>query len=259
MAVLSIRDVLRAWGAVDALAQAGGGATTFARQGALVLPRLVPSDLTTLSVCDLQAGRRAIVGRPPRGLGRPELAAFDRHLHEHPLVRAHRRNPRAATCRLSDLVDPRAFRRTALYVDYYRPIGIEHVIAVPLLVERRWLVGFVLQRAARAFDDGERALLELLRPQLSALYRLALAVDAAHRDAAASEPCAAGARAALTHREREVAGWLGAGKTNRDIAAIVGASPRTVEKHLEHIYQKLGVETRTAAVMRLARAQPRLA
>ena len=42
----------------------------------------------------------------------------------------------------------------------------------------------------------------------------------------------------------------GAGKTDRDIAAIVGASVRTVHKHLQHIYAKLGVETRTAAVMR---------
>lgn len=54
----------------------------------------------------------------------------------------------------------------------------------------------------------------------------------------------------LTTREREVLEWLATGKTNRDIAQIIGARPRTVEKHLEHIYEKLGVETRTAAVMR---------
>jgi DNA-binding CsgD family transcriptional regulator len=54
----------------------------------------------------------------------------------------------------------------------------------------------------------------------------------------------------LTPREREVLAWVAAGKTNRDIAAIVGARPRTIDKHLEHIYEKLGVETRVAAVMR---------
>lgn len=52
---------------------------------------------------------------------------------------------------------------------------------------------------------------------------------------------------ALTDREREVLAWLARGKTNRDIGAILGVSPRTVNKHLEHIYVKLGVETRTAA------------
>lgn len=51
----------------------------------------------------------------------------------------------------------------------------------------------------------------------------------------------------LTQREVEVLTWIAKGKTNRDIADILGMSPRTVNKHLEHIYVKLGVETRTAA------------
>ncbi len=51
----------------------------------------------------------------------------------------------------------------------------------------------------------------------------------------------------LTPREAEVLMWVAHGKTNRDIADILSMSPRTVNKHLEHIYQKLGVETRTAA------------
>ena len=55
------------------------------------------------------------------------------------------------------------------------------------------------------------------------------------------------AEAALTPRETEVLSWLAKGKTNRDIADILGMSPRTVNKHLEHIFEKLGVETRSAA------------
>jgi DNA-binding CsgD family transcriptional regulator len=51
----------------------------------------------------------------------------------------------------------------------------------------------------------------------------------------------------LTAREIEVLMWVAKGKTNRDIGQILGMSPRTVNKHLEHIYVKLGVETRTAA------------
>jgi DNA-binding CsgD family transcriptional regulator len=51
----------------------------------------------------------------------------------------------------------------------------------------------------------------------------------------------------LTRREGEVLAWISRGKTNRDIAAILGTSPRTVQKHAEHIFCKLGVETRTAA------------
>ena len=51
----------------------------------------------------------------------------------------------------------------------------------------------------------------------------------------------------LTAREAEVLYWLVKGKINRDIGEILGASPATVKKHLERIYVKLGVETRTAA------------
>ena len=51
----------------------------------------------------------------------------------------------------------------------------------------------------------------------------------------------------LTAREAEVLYWVVKGKINRDIADILGASPATVKKHLERIFAKLGVETRTAA------------
>lgn len=56
-------------------------------------------------------------------------------------------------------------------------------------------------------------------------------------------------RLGLTAREGEVLMWLARGKSNRDIAEILGLSPRTVNKHLETIYDKLGVENRTAAAM----------
>lgn len=51
----------------------------------------------------------------------------------------------------------------------------------------------------------------------------------------------------LTLREAEVLYWVVKGKTNRDIGDILGMSPATVKKHLEHVFEKLGVETRTAA------------
>jgi DNA-binding response OmpR family regulator/DNA-binding CsgD family transcriptional regulator len=51
----------------------------------------------------------------------------------------------------------------------------------------------------------------------------------------------------LTAREGEVLYWVVKGKTNRDIGDILGSSPATVKKQLEHIFAKLGVETRTAA------------
>jgi len=67
------------------------------------------------------------------------------------------------------------------------------------------------------------------------------------KDSGASLPQEFSKDLGLTSREGEVLSWLSKGKTNRDIAQILGLSPRTVDKHLEQIYAKLGVENRTAA------------
>jgi DNA-binding NarL/FixJ family response regulator len=61
-------------------------------------------------------------------------------------------------------------------------------------------------------------------------------------------------RVPLTKRETEVLLWLSRGKSNRDIAQILAVSYRTINKHLEQIYPKLGVETRTSAVAMAIRA-----
>ena len=67
------------------------------------------------------------------------------------------------------------------------------------------------------------------------------------KDSGADAPAEFSSELGLTAREGEVLSWLSKGKTNRDIAQILGLSPRTVDKHLEQIYSKLGVENRTAA------------
>ncbi len=73
-------------------------------------------------------------------------------------------------------------------------------------------------------------------------WLLGLRLDSAPRDAEALARCFG-----LTPREAEVLQWVVLGKTNRDIADILAMSPRTADKHLQHVLNKLGVETRTAA------------
>ncbi|HWS74262.1 MAG TPA: response regulator [Quisquiliibacterium sp.] len=73
------------------------------------------------------------------------------------------------------------------------------------------------------------------------------------RDAAGGREDRIG-NASLTPRETEVLSWVAKGKTNRDIAEILGMSPRTVNKHLEHVFEKLGVETRAAAAALASRS-----
>jgi DNA-binding NarL/FixJ family response regulator len=77
------------------------------------------------------------------------------------------------------------------------------------------------------------------------------------KDAGSSLPAEFTGELGLTTREAEVLLWLSKGKTNRDIAQILGLSPRTVDKHLEQIYAKLGVENRTAAAAIAANATRR--
>ena len=246
------RAVLDTLGAIGEAARSSDG---FAHQGVASLRRLVASELTTLSICDLDTGHRSVVSDRPGAISKPEIEVFDRHFHAHPLVRAHGRNPRAATRRISDLVAAADFRRTPLYNDYYRPIRVEHAMAVPIHVERNVLVSFVFNRSGRDFSDRDRACLESIRPHLGNLYRLSRRLEgprAAWGVPSARSNCAGGVP--LTEREREVLHWLGGGKTDRDIAAILGISPRTVHKHLQRIYEKLGVETRTAAVVRALHA-----
>jgi DNA-binding CsgD family transcriptional regulator len=244
---------------LDTLGAIGEEAATtegFARQGVASLKRLVASELATLSICDLDTGHRSVVSDQPGAISKREIEAFDRHFHSHPLVRAHGRNPAAVTHRISDLVAPADFRRTALFNDYYRPVGVEHAMAVPIHVRRNVLVSFVVNRSGRDFSDRDRACLESIRPHLGNLYRLTREIEGprAAWGVPSAEPRSASGPP-LTGREREVLHWLGGGKTDRDIAAILGISPRTVHKHLQRIYEKLGVETRTAAVVRaLSRA-----
>ena len=244
--LLRSRDLRAALLAVGDIAAATGGAESFARSGVQVLSGMVASELTTLSLCDLTSGRRVVYGVPPSAIGTEERAAFDRHFHEHPLVRyhAHERGPYAH--RISDSLPMARFRETALYNDYYRRVGLRHAMALPLRVDDGQLVSFVFNRGGADFSARELALLDSLRRPMAALFARAAAAD--HGAPALDAELLA--RHALTPHEAEVLQWVSAGKTDRDVAALLGCSPRTVHKHLQRIYTKLGVETRTAAVMR---------
>ncbi len=89
----------------------------------------------------------------------------------------------------------------------------------------------------RDLTDDEVAVMELLRMELSQIV--------AAREQRASGPLGG---AGLTAREEEVLGWLATGLRDREIARELGVSTRTVSKHLEAVYRKLGVTTRAGAV-----------
>ena len=245
---LGSADLRGALDALGAIAEGTAADGAFARHGLSSLPRLVPSELTTLSVCDLESGHRSVVCDLPGAIGEREREVFDRHLYSHPLVRAH--GQRACTVRIGDTEPVQDFRRSALYNDYYRanphrsrdggadPRAAQH--AGELRAQSQ-PPGF--QRSGPGLPGGHPA-----------APREPVSDDAGGRGAAGClgvpSPDAQARVECLTAREREVLQWLSGGKTDRDIADILGISPRTVHKHLQRIYEKLGVETRTAAVAR---------
>jgi DNA-binding CsgD family transcriptional regulator len=202
------------------------------------IPRLVASELTTLSFCDLVNGRRTVISNPSRALGPEEIGCFDRYFARHPLVRYHATHPGGGTWRISDSLSSQAFRASALYNEYYRRIGLDNATAMPVHNTDGYLVSFVLNRKGRDFSERDRQLLDLLREPVAKLLRA--------RRAIAADP----ALARLTQREREVLDWVARGKSNAAIGAILGISARTAQKHLENIFLKLGVESRMAAALR---------
>ena len=183
---------------------------SFAHAVMLALGDLVACERMTLSVFDLNTGQRQEVGLPD--------------------------------------VQPRAPDG-----DHCQRIGLKYAIAVPLFSDSRTRVSIVLERRCLDFGERERERLELLRPHLAFLYQHACKAAAVPKDDTLL-PCMPMppdiSPPGLTQREAEVMQWLACGKTDAEIAALLSISPRTVQKHLEHIYVKLGVETRTAAVMR---------
>ena len=227
-----MRTLRAALGLLGAMNESALDKRVFAQLGVEQLPQLVASEFTTLSICHLASGRREVFGLPAGALSEQDRAAFDRHFHEHPLVRYHAYQGGRGTQRISDSLPIEQFRRSALYNDYYRRIRIEHAMALPIYVRDGVLVSFVLNRTRRNFTDRERALLDVLRPHLARVYQRLNRLGG------------------LTAREAEVLRWVAAGKSDAQIAAILHISARTVQKHLQHSYEKLGVECRTAAAMR---------
>jgi DNA-binding CsgD family transcriptional regulator len=197
----------------------------------------LPCELAVWNEFQIGGWEEPLSRTEPRDAISPALwSAFASHMLEHPLIRHYAAGDRSAH-RLSDATGARAFHRLGLYVEFFRPLTIEHQLTLGLAGAPGRLVGISLNRARRDFSDEELLLAELLRPHLQAGE---LAVRRAT------------ARAALTSREREVLDLVAGGATNAAVAEALVVSPGTVKKHLDNIYAKLGVSSRAAAAERAA-------
>jgi DNA-binding CsgD family transcriptional regulator len=138
---------------------------------------------------------------------------------------------------VSDFYSTRQWHSTAMYCGYIRPVGMEHEILLCLPAGHMRTVQLTLWRGPGPdFSERDRALLAILRPHLHQAY-----LDAErHRHPAPQ----------LTPRQRELLHQVAAGHTNAQIARRLGVSEGTVRIHLQNIYSRLQVSSRTAAVTR---------
>jgi DNA-binding CsgD family transcriptional regulator len=143
----------------------------------------------------------------------------------------------------SDFYSARQLHSTGMYNDRYRPAGTEHTLMLCLPEPApgtsgsgRHLRLYFDRGPGPDFSERDRALLVLLRPHLQQAY-----LDAEQRRHPVPR---------LTPRQNDLLRLLAAGHTNSQIARRLGISEGTVRTHLEHIYDKLGVSSRTAAVTR---------
>jgi DNA-binding CsgD family transcriptional regulator len=182
-------------------------------------------------------------------------ARFAELAHQNPIYQRWLRTRDGRAYRFSDVTTREELEATRLYREVYHPLGIEHQIAftLPNGGDDR-ILALVLHREDRDFSDAERDFLNRARPFLIQAYRNAVAYShGRHVSAGALQQALVGE--GLTRREAEILRFVARGRSNRAAAAHFDLSARTVQKHLEHAYQKLGVSTRSDAAARVWQLQ----
>jgi DNA-binding CsgD family transcriptional regulator len=212
------------------------------------LARLVGCDSLSFTALGAEAGQVSVT-RHPDGISSPgSVAAFAAYVHEHPLANYYRETGDARPIMISDFLSRRDFHRLNLYGEYFRWIPVEYQIAFGLRAAGSEIIGIALNRAESDFTEDERDLLSVIRvPLMTALERARQRQRARGGLATVTSGALAGLPG-LTDREIRILRLAAAGRTNSAIAHALDISPRTVAKHLENIYRKLDVTSRTSAV-----------
>lgn len=220
------------------------------------LREALPSDWVSLNEVGERPEQTISIVEPPMEQRWHELWA--RYGSQNPLVARIERTRDGRVFRFSDVVTPAELHALDVYRELFGPIGLEHQIAFSLPSPSQTIIGVALSRRERDFSDDERDLLELARPHLIQAYNNAMRYSRLMRarldgplrvDPEHDELLGRG----LTRREIQVVRLVANGCSDREIAAILAISHRTVQKHLQRCYAKLGVHDRArAAALALA-------
>jgi DNA-binding CsgD family transcriptional regulator len=227
----------------------------FPRRAMSGIGHLIESDLLTYNEIDTRRRRAFMVQDPAGAIAAAQVQTFERLAHQHPLINHYARTRERRPRKISDFLSLREFRQLDLYQEFFRDVAVNYQMAVTIPSANGLVIGIALNRTRRDFAERDRSVLDLVRPHLVQAYRN-IAERSTLRERAETAERALWAASAtllgsLTAREHEVLVLVADGKTNHQVAGRLSVSPRTVQKHLEHVYDKLGVRTRTAAAMKL--------
>ncbi len=241
---------------------AQGDPESFKRHVLATISSLVPSELTTYNELDLRTSRNVWEWEPTPSDFAELTEVFAGYMDENPCVAYYRRTGDGRATKISDFLAQRELRKLGYYNEYLRRVGLEHRMSIVIPKPPHSVIALALGRSGRDFSERDRLLLDLLRPHLMQAHDNASALARARQESAHPGPTKGTLLSSdslgllgLTNREADILLGIAHGKTNRDIGASLYVSPLTVKTHLQHVYRKLGVESRTEA---LARALERL-
>lgn len=320
-------------------------ARTLPRRALSAVAKVIAADSVTFTGFD-NGGEYAGLLWDTGKISPEDMKNFARYMYENPLVGAYVIERRPETLTVTDLIAREEYRRTTVYNEFYRRIGVESQLVTPLPISDELFMSCSVNTGRSDFSARDKLILTLFAPSLVKAIRNAFAYQ---RLASALETEACGVisinskgkpifisefaqqlfkgyfagekcerdslpkslsgwlkqvkavaetaecrlppeplkietqqgvltirwmynsvtreeillleekrlldakafeKLNLTKREAEVLFWISRGKTYDAIATLCDISMRTVHKHVEHIYVKLGVETRTAAMLK---------
>ena len=227
---------------------------TYLKAASELLSKLFPCDGLAWNELDMQQVRAEVYARPgnhPFGDLARKLLEFR---NDHPLVTSALGDSMAGVWRprrLSDIVSDREFHESRLYREGFREMRINRQLSLrTALAGPGTLHSWVMNRWNQDFSDREMDLAREIQPLLCLL-------DTAYSQpppTATNNPWPAD-EFGLTDREAEILALVAQGLKSTAVGHLLGISPRTVSKHLEHSYSKLRCTNRVDAV-RLFTAAP---
>lgn len=156
-----------------------GDVSSFAAAVLSELPRLIPSEMT--SVCVMEPTRRRSIDRvlPEEVANDPQAhETWLRYMKDCPTVTYAARTGDGRAKKLSDFWSQREFLDTGIYSDHYRPKHVDQIMAGHICLPHGTVIGFGVHRRGMDFSERERSMLDLLRPHIEQAYASALAFTA---------------------------------------------------------------------------------